>query len=69
MELFWSPVVATCGNRPQQQKARKPRNQAQTLAVDCEPLPATFDVGVVPWPGVIVQLDDELVKSCAATTG
>ena len=33
------PVVATGGNRSQIASARKPRNQAETVAVGCDRLP------------------------------
>src|SRR5919198_4683519 len=39
MEPLWSPVVATGGNRWQIGAARKPPNQAKTVAVDCDRLP------------------------------
>jgi hypothetical protein len=42
MEPLWSPVVATSGNPSQIAQARKPRDQAKTVAVDCDRLPETF---------------------------
>src|SRR5205085_5795005 len=39
MEPLWSPVVATGGNQWQIGSARKPHEQAKTLAVHCEWLP------------------------------
>ena len=38
MEPLWSPVVATSGNLWQIAQARKPGNQAKTVAVDCDRL-------------------------------
>jgi hypothetical protein len=42
MEPLWSPVVATIGNLWQIAQARKPRNQAKTVAVDCDRAPEKF---------------------------
>ena len=42
MEPLWSPVVATSRKRSQIARRRQARNQAETVAVGCEPLPATF---------------------------
>jgi len=42
MEPLWSPVVATSGNLSQIPRARKPRNHAKTVAVDCDRLPEKF---------------------------
>src|SRR5207249_10434418 len=42
VEPLWSPVVATGGNQRQIGRARKRRKQAQTVAVGCDRLPATF---------------------------
>src|SRR5262245_51822918 len=38
MEPLWSPVVATGRNWSQMPRARRPRNQAKTVAVGCERL-------------------------------
>jgi hypothetical protein len=42
MEPLWSPVVATIGNLWQIAQAREPRNQAKTVAVDCDRAPEKF---------------------------
>src|ERR1043166_5623697 len=42
MEHLWSPVVETADNQSQIAKAHKRPNQAQTVAVGCARLPATF---------------------------
>jgi len=42
MEPLWIPVVATSGNLWQIAQARKPRNQAKTVAVDCDRAPEKF---------------------------
>ncbi len=42
MEPLWSPVVATGGNRSQIRRPRNPPKQAETIAVRCDRLPATF---------------------------
>jgi hypothetical protein len=39
MEPLWIPAVATGGNRSQMARAQKPRNEAKTVAVGCDPLP------------------------------
>ena len=39
----WSPVVATRGNQSQIGSARKPRNQAESVALRCNRLPQGFD--------------------------
>ena len=39
MEPLWSPVVATGGNSSQIGRPRKPRKQAETVAVGCDQLP------------------------------
>jgi hypothetical protein len=39
MEPIWSPVVATGGNQRQIGSARKPRNEAETVALGCDRLP------------------------------
>jgi hypothetical protein len=42
MEPLWSRAVATGGNRWQMECQQKPRNQAKTVAVDCDRLPEMF---------------------------
>jgi hypothetical protein len=42
MEPLWIPVVATSGNLWQIAQAQKPRNQAKTVAVDCDRAPEKF---------------------------
>jgi hypothetical protein len=39
MEPLWSPVVANGGNPSQIGRPRKPRKQAETVAVGCDQLP------------------------------
>jgi len=39
MEPLWSPGVATDGNQPQIDRARKPQKQAKSLAIGCHRLP------------------------------
>ena len=43
MEPLWSPVVATGGNRSQMARRPKTGNQAKTVAVGCDRLPAGPD--------------------------
>ena len=38
VEPLWSPVVATGGNQPQIDEARKPRKQAKSVAAGCDRL-------------------------------
>src|SRR5205814_8578368 len=42
MSSLWSPVVATGGNRSQIGSARKPQNEANSVANGCHRLPETF---------------------------
>ena len=42
MEILWSPVVATGGNRSQMRKPQERRKHAKTIAVGCDPLPEKF---------------------------
>src|SRR3954468_5087359 len=44
MEPLWSPVVATGGSRSQIRRPRNPQKQAETIALRCGRLPATFMV-------------------------
>ncbi len=39
MERLWSRAVTTSGNRWQMRRARKPQNQAKTVAAGCDRLP------------------------------
>src|SRR5438874_12237267 len=42
MEPLWSPVVATGGNQPQTDRARRRRKQAKSVATVCHQWPEKF---------------------------